>query len=196
MAQGIQFQELRAGSIWDVAGSTPSKKQLTSWGVLRWLPVFPVVVLLIFGSGSIALVQASPAPSDTRSQINADYQPWGFAVIRPVGPEIIEEIQNDQLLYPEVFEDPVQPIITAGSFWDPPTPEESTPAPTQQVVATETPTSSIPTAVPTETPTGTASARPAKRPPLLPPDRQLRYRQGYLPRIPTGSMRTQARCPT
>ena len=168
MAQGVQFQELRAGSIWDVAGSTPGKKQLTSWGVLRWLPVFPVVVLLIFGSGSIALVQASPAPSDTRSQINADYQPWGFAVIRPVGPEIIEEIQNDQLLYPEVFEDPVQPIITAGSFWDPPTPEESTPAPTQQVVATETPTSSIPTAVPTETPTGTASATSSQTPTSTP----------------------------
>ena len=165
MASGVQLQDLRESSTWDIAGSSPEKKLLTSWEFLKWLPAIPLFVLLIFGSGSVALVQASPAPSDTRSKINADYQPWEFAVIKPVVEEIIEEIQRDQELYPEVFEEPVKPEVVPGSFWKP---EDPNPTPTQQAVATETPTSAIPTAAPTETPTATASSSPSPTPTFTP----------------------------
>ena len=136
-------------------------KRVVSWGCLRWLPAIPLIILLIFGSGSVALVQASPAPSDTLSQISADYQPWEFTVFKPVDIEIIEEIQRDQVLYPEVFEEPVQPLAAAGSFWDPiaaPILTSPTPTPTQIAVSTETVAPVSPTVSETLTATASPSA--------------------------------------
>ena len=164
MAQGIHLEELRGGSIWDLAGSGSKKTQIAPWDFLRWLLAIPLVVVLIFASGSVALVQASPAPSDTRSQIAADYQRWEFTVFKPIDPDIVEEIQKDQVLYPEVFEEPVQPVVSPGSFWDPPdspVPAEPTPTPTLLAVSTET---STPVSTVSTTPTATASPTPSPTP--------------------------------
>ncbi len=161
MAQGVQTEDLRSNSIWGRSGSNAAEEQKSSGDRLRWLVFIPLILLLIFGCGSLALIQPSPAHADTRSHIEADYQPWEYTVFKPIDEDIIEEIQEDQLLYPETFEEPVQPIVATGNFWDPtetPPPDAPTPTPTLQAEATETPASAVPTAAPSETPTATASA--------------------------------------
>jgi len=119
VAQGVQTEDLRASSIWGGSGSKTKEEQKGSNELLRWLLFVPLILLLVFGCGSLALIQTQPAFADTRSLIAADYQPWEFTVFKPVDDEIIEEILQDQVPYSETFEDPVQPVVAPGSIWDP-----------------------------------------------------------------------------
>ncbi|HEX9894489.1 MAG TPA: hypothetical protein VGA78_11230, partial [Gemmatimonadales bacterium] len=95
--------------------------------LLRWLLLVPLIFLALFGCGWMATLGLPVASADTRSLLNADYSPWSFEVIQPVNPDIIEEIQQDQILYPSTFSEPVAPTIISAPFWPTPTP---TPTPT------------------------------------------------------------------
>ena len=180
MAQGVQAEDLRSSSIWGRSGSNTAEEQKSSGDLLRWLVFIPLILLLIFGCGSLALIQTAPASADTRSHIAADYQPWEFTVFKPIDEDIIEEIQQDQLLYPETFEEPVQPVVAPGSFWDPtetPTPGEPTPTPTTPTQAPTSTQSLTPTVLASATPTVTvtssltpsATPTPSGPPPPVPP---------------------------
>ena len=97
--------------------------------LLRWLLLTPLVILLLFGCGTLGMFGLRPAQADTRSELETDYSPWPFTVFKPVSVEIIEEIQQDAIFYPGTFAEPVEPKIIPADFWFTPTPTP-TPVPT------------------------------------------------------------------
>ncbi|HEX9676996.1 MAG TPA: hypothetical protein VGA07_13560, partial [Anaerolineales bacterium] len=121
--------------------------------LMRWLLLMPLILLLLFGCGSMAMVGARPAYADTRSMLSADYAPWPFAIFGPVDPDIIMEAVLDQQRYPETFVEPVLPTVIPGGFWTTPTP---TPSPTPLLTVSPGPSPSLTLAV-----TATASASPS-----------------------------------
>ncbi|MCH8094207.1 MAG: hypothetical protein IH953_06390 [Chloroflexi bacterium] len=56
MAQGVQTEDLRASSIWGGSGSKTKEEQKGSNELLRWLLFVPLILLLVFGCGSLALI--------------------------------------------------------------------------------------------------------------------------------------------
>ncbi|MEK6588073.1 MAG: hypothetical protein AABY97_04455, partial [Chloroflexota bacterium] len=158
------FTQLREAAV-KAAGVSAARKQEerkdSLRDLLRWLLLVPLIFLLLFGCGWLATVGLPVASADTRSFLKADYGPWGFEVIQPVNPEIIQEIQKDQILYPSTFTEPVAPTIVPAPFWPTPTPTPTptpgptdTPGPTSTASATPTPVT--PTATLTSSPTPTA----------------------------------------
>ena len=91
-----------------VLESKTEEEQKSSSDLLRWLFFVPLILLLIFGCGSLALIQPGTVHADARSYMAADYQPWEFTVFKPLDPEIVLEILRDQELFPETFGEPVQ----------------------------------------------------------------------------------------
>ncbi len=85
--------------------------------LIRWLSLIPVVLLFLTVCGQLALTKPKSPAADTRSLLQADYQPWPFIVFRPVNPAIVQEIMQDQ--GPENRLE--QPVVT-GSIWLIPTP--------------------------------------------------------------------------
>ena len=77
----------------------------------QWLLIVPIVIILLFGCGSLGLFTTSKvAYADTSSSLDAEYGPWPFLAVRAVRPEIIEEIQLDQEDDPDadqIFRDPL-----------------------------------------------------------------------------------------
>ena len=141
------------------------KTQENLRNLARWLLIVPLILVLIFGCGSLALLESRPAFADTRSQLWADYSQWPFMVIQPINPEIVEEIKRDRERYEDPAPDEPEPVIVPGPFWSTPTPTatpEATPTismPTN--TATETPTPiNTPTDTPTKTPTETSTETP------------------------------------
>ena len=97
--------------------------------VIRWFVLIPVVLAILFGCGTCALISPSEAQADTRSQIHADYAPWPFTIFNPINPELGEEVQRDWLLYPDTFDEPLMPTVVEGDFWPTLTP---TPSPSKR----------------------------------------------------------------
>lgn len=65
-------------------------------GFGRWSLIMPVVLLILFASGQMALMRPPVvAAGDTGSQMRADYSPWENTSFVPVIMEIISEIQAD-----------------------------------------------------------------------------------------------------
>ena len=152
-----QFGKLREAAVKAAPASAGRKKEEREQSLrdlLRWLLVVPLVLLLLFGCATLGMIGIAPASADTRSYLEADYSPWIFEIFQPINPEIIEEIQADQELYPETFVDPVLPTIMPAAFWPSPTP---TPSPTPGPTNIPSPTS-IPSKTPTPTTTFLASA--------------------------------------
>ena len=159
-----------------------TQKQLRE--LARWLLIVPLILLLLFGCGSLALLETRAAEADTRSQLQADYSQWPFMVIAPINPEIVEEVKRDN----ERYEDPEEeePVIVPGPFWNTPTPAPeatSTPTPgegptegtsapsvtwTPSMTATETETATE-TATESATATETATPTPSGPPPPIKP---------------------------
>jgi hypothetical protein len=130
--------------------------------LLRWLLLVPVIFILLFGCGWMATLGLPVASADTRSLLKADYGPWTFEVIQPVNPEIIQEVLEDQLLYPSTFSEPVAPTIIPAPFWPTATPTPSPTAgptltPSLSGTASVTPTLVTPSATSTSSPSPTAS---------------------------------------
>jgi hypothetical protein len=142
-----------------------------------WLIIVPVVLLILFGCGQLALLRQPPVTyADTRSQLSADYHPWTPVVFAAVSTEIVSEILQDY------GQDPTDPqiIVTASPFW--PTQVGGTPiafiptktaTPTVLPTATHTPVpsdTSAPTPTPaTPTATQTVTRLPTRLPTLAPP---------------------------
>ena len=184
-----QFGKLREAAIKAAPGSESREKEERKESLrdlLRWLLLIPLILLLLFGCGTLGMFGLRPAQADTRSALDADYSPWPFTVFKPVSIEIIEEIQEDAILYPGTFAEPVVLTIIPADFWFTPTP---TPTPTPTITGTPletgtptmtpsptptsgtaTPTSTV-TATPTESPTAspTATFTPLGPPPPIPP---------------------------
>ena len=112
----------------------------------RWmLFLVPLALLVLFVGGSLAAKSPLPtAEADVRSQLQADYRPWPFAVIRPVDPEIVEEIQRDREQFPEAFETQEPIVVAGGAFWATPQPPADLPTETAIAVALNTPATSAP----------------------------------------------------
>jgi hypothetical protein len=125
----------------------------------QWLLIVPLVMVLLFGCGQLALFTTSTtAYADTRSALEAEYAPWPFLSIRAIRPEIVEEIKLDQESESdpgEVFSLPATP----DDEWvvEPlPTEVVVAQAPTEDIPPTSEPGGSLPTAtsyVPTSPPT-------------------------------------------
>jgi len=216
-----QFSKLREAAIKAAPSSKGREKEEREESLrdlLRWLLLIPLILLLLFGCGTLGMFGLRPAQADTRSELNADYSPWPFTVFKPVNIEIIEEIQEDQILYPGTFAEPVQLTVRPDDFWFTSTP---TPTPTPTVTGTPpgtgtptatpspTPTSGTPTptstttATPTESPTAsptatfTPSGPPSPIPPAIPPANNYWFYDDTLPAtymmyttLPTGSYRS------
>src|SRR3989304_2690044 len=93
-----------------------------TWGVWRGLLLRPLILLLLFGCGSLAMIGSRPAFADTRSVLSADYRPWPFTVFGAVDPGIIEKAILDQPPPPDPFVEPVLPTVIPGGFWPTPSP--------------------------------------------------------------------------
>ncbi len=147
------FTKLREAAIMAAPASEGRKKEEreeTLRDLLRWLLLLPLIILLLFGCGTLGMFGLRPAQADTRSALDADYSPWPFTVFKPVSVEINEEIQQDAILYPGTFAEPVEPKIIPADFWFTPTPTPTpTPTTTGTPLQTSTPTSTL-----TPSPTG------------------------------------------
>ncbi|HLF80189.1 MAG TPA: hypothetical protein VI410_00340, partial [Anaerolineales bacterium] len=108
--------------------------------LMRWMLLIPIILLLLFGCGSMAMVGSRPAYADTRSMLSADYGPWPFTIFGPVDPDIVREAVHDQQRYPDTFVKPVLPTIIPGGFWPTPTP---TPSPTPLFTVSPGPSPSL-----------------------------------------------------
>ena len=218
-----QFSKLREAAIKAAPASGGRKKEEREESLrdlLRWMLLIPLVILMLFGCGTLGMFGLRPAQADTRSELDADYSPWPFTVFKPVNVEIIEEIQEDAILYPGTFAEPVEPTIIPADFWFTPTP---TPTPTPTITGTPlgtgtptatpsatptsgtpTPTSTItatPTASQTASPTATftPSGPPTPIPPAIPPANNYWFYDDTSPAtymmyttIPTGNFRSGA----
>jgi len=169
-----RFDKLRDAAIKAAPASTAREKEEREESLrdlLRWLLLIPLILLLLFGCGTLGMFGFRSAQADTRSELKADYSPWPFTVFKPVNIEIIEEIQEDQILYPGTFAEPIKPTIVTADFWFTPTPTPTpTPTTTGTPLGTTTPTVT-PSATPTSgtaTPTSTSSATPTESPTALP----------------------------
>ncbi|MCH8877962.1 MAG: hypothetical protein IIA89_14280 [Chloroflexi bacterium] len=157
------------------------KKQDQLRALARWLAIAPLILLLLYGCGTLALVGFPTSVADTRSQLQADYSPWPFMAFQPISPEILEEIRRDQARYPESFDEPVA-FIVPGEFWPPPqTLAGGGPTPIPLAIASPSPTSTAtwlptqtlaptPTKIPSVTPTSSATLPPTPSP-TRPPER-------------------------
>ena len=183
------FGKLREAAIKAAPGSKSREKEEREESLrdlLRWLLLIPLILLLLFGCGTLGMFGLRPAQADTRSALDADYSPWPFTVFKPVNIEIIDEIQEDAILYPGTFAQPVLLTIVPDDFWFTATPtltptptitgtplETGTPTVTPSVTptgGTPTPTPTV-TTTPTESPTAspTATFTPSGPPPPIPP---------------------------
>ncbi|MFQ5922336.1 MAG: hypothetical protein ACE5M4_05785, partial [Anaerolineales bacterium] len=167
-----QFTKLREAAIKAAPGSKGRKKEEREESLrdlLRWLLLIPLILLLLFGCGTLGMLGLSPAQADTRSELEADYSPWPFTVFKPVNIEIIEEIQEDAILYPGTFAEPVEPTIIPADFWNTATPTPTlSPTTTGTPSPTSTPTPTSTGGTPTPTSTSTSSATPTESPTALP----------------------------
>jgi hypothetical protein len=131
-----------------------------SWrNLIRWLFLIPLILLLLFCCGQLALFGITPPVSaDTGSNLEADYSVWSFSVIPRVLPEIINEIREDR-------EGELDEVIIPGRVWPllpAPTTEEPTPTSTSSPkppdpTRTATSVPDRPTATDTIPPTPTSS---------------------------------------
>ncbi|MFQ5923625.1 MAG: hypothetical protein ACE5M4_12355, partial [Anaerolineales bacterium] len=167
-----QFSKLREAATEAAPSSEGRKKEEREESLrdlLRWLLLIPLVLLLLFGCGTLGMFGLRSAQADTRSELDADYSPWPFTVFKPVNIEIIEEIQEDQILYPGTFAEPVEPTIIPADFWFTPTPTPTpTPTTTGTLGATSTSTPTPTGGTPTPTPTSTSTPTPTESPTASP----------------------------
>ena len=127
-----------------MTGKPPNHQSMRE--LLRWLLLAPIVFLILFGCGQVALGDfAYPADLDTRSKLQADYDAWPLMIIPAINPAIIEDIRRDENL---------NPTVVSGPFWPTPDRPAATLQPTLIVQRpTATPTRPEPTSTPGNTPT-------------------------------------------
>lgn len=126
----------------------------------QWLLIVPLIMLIIFGCGQLALVTTpAAAVTESGSSLTAEYGPWSYVPIRSVSGEIVNAIRLDlgrDENSADVYNDPVEvmsewvegelpPVIIAQLPTGEPDPTESSgggapdpggsKAPTQEVVS-------------------------------------------------------------
>lgn len=132
---------------WTTLTTSRRARPVRQW--TRWLALAAVLVLILFGSGQLALWLSMPTiHADTRSQLTADYRPWRREAIRPLDDAILDDIQRDEDATPGDV-----PIVTAV-FWPTATPSPTLPS---SLINTLTPSPSLPqlTATPANPSTST-----------------------------------------
>ena len=78
MKFGSQFSKLREAAIKAAPASKSREKEEreeTLRDLLRWLLLIPLVLLLLFGCGTLGMFGLRTAQADTRSELDADYSP-------------------------------------------------------------------------------------------------------------------------
>ncbi|MCD4672870.1 MAG: hypothetical protein K8R77_09420 [Anaerolineaceae bacterium] len=114
----------------------------------RWIVLVPIVLLVLFACGQLALVSAtSPAVQGPLTKMQANYHLWDFIEFQPVQSAIFAEIQKDRSRYP--YGAPPSMVLLPGEVW-----------PTQQALSTSNPN----TPMPTEQNTPTLPATPISQP--------------------------------
>ena len=139
----------------DWPGSAPqdqgqSAGRISPW--LRWILLGPALFALLYACSLLGLFMAPQVTfADTRSGLPADYSPWPFTVIRPVRPELAQEVLDDLGRYPEIYPTsaPVSPTPSR-----PPGTATASPSFTATVSPTPTPT---PARSPSPSPTSTVA---------------------------------------
>jgi hypothetical protein len=109
-----------------------------------WLLLVPSVFgTLIFFSDLALVIHLEDLAADTRSFLQAQYQPWPYDEIPPINVEaFFGDIQKEE----ELFGTPeVSPTVAEEVFGEPPTPEQNVP-----VESTETQEIEAPTPTPTD----------------------------------------------
>ncbi len=68
------------------------------WFLIPWMLL---VFLILFCCGQVALLsQLQGSGEDTRSELQADYQPWAFVPMAPIDPNALLEVLGLDLLTP------------------------------------------------------------------------------------------------
>ncbi len=131
------------------------------WFLLPWMLL---VFLILFCCGQLALISSLPASGEsTRSELQADYQPWAFIPMAPIDPGMLLEALQE-------LGWEITPIATAEGCLLPGQTCDGTPTPTGVVpTATNAPgTPGTPTVTPTPwVPTITPTSEPPTRTPTV-----------------------------
>lgn len=129
----------------------------------RWIVLVPIVLLVLFACGQLALVSAtSPAVQGPLTKMQANYHLWDFTEFQPVQSGIFDEIQKDRSRYP--YGAPPLMVLLPGEVW-----------PTQQALSTNNPKPPMPTeqdtptlpATPISQPSATMAVTPSATQPLV-----------------------------
>lgn len=153
---------------------TPKSRRPKS--LVLWLLLVPFIIgILIFFSRLALIINLEDLAADTRSFLQAQYQPWPYDEIPPINiAAFFSDIQKEI----ELLGTPaVPPTVQEGTFWEPPTPE----AP---IVAqlTETQEGEPPVVIPTNT---SSIATPTKTTPSVTPSKVITATQTTRTPTPT-----------
>jgi hypothetical protein len=128
------------------------------WFLIPWILL---VFLILFCCGQVALLsQLRGSGEDTRSELQADYQPWAFVPMAPIDPNALLEALGLNLLTPIPTLDGC--LLLGQNCDGTPTQEVGTPVP-------GTPGTVTPTITPTATATIDPSLTPTNEPPTITP---------------------------
>jgi hypothetical protein len=130
----------------------------------RWFILVPVILLILFGCGQLALASVQPpAIEGPLTKMQADYLVWDFTEFQPVTAGILDEIRKDRSRY--AYGAPPAIVLVPGVVW-----------PTQQAAQQEaTPLPPAPTEQIFSTPPATPVTQPTVTEAVLPSATQWRY---------------------
>lgn len=140
----------------------PSRQRLLG-GLVAWIILVPVVFGTLIGFSELAMVlDMEQLAADTRSFLQAVYQPWPYDQIPPINvAAFIEDVQKEL----ELLGTPaVTATVQEGAFWVPATPVGEEP----QVVDTPVPAEPVPPPTSTPAPANPTNTATATRPVVTP----------------------------
>lgn len=162
-----------------------------------WLGTALVFYFLLLGIGQLSLFSTVSAAADTHSRLSADYNVWQDTHFAAINPNILKEIERDQALYPELFQNtPAALSIQPGSVWptdsqpahaavQPPTALPSHPAAPSQTSFPASTASPVPTTTRTPAPVSVLPSATAVVPTDVPTSRPTRTATSTATPLPT-----------
>lgn len=124
----------------------------------QWLLLIPLVIFILFLCGQLSILTGKRiANASTGSKLSAEYEPWYSVFIRPINPEIVEEVISDRTQEAQVG-NTEGPGETSGQPWVDPTSQPTLVAaanPTVIALLTSQPTGASATLTSVRQPTNT-----------------------------------------